>query len=202
MTTQRAQGDKLAQLRRQLGFTQCELAIRTGVSERTVRNAESGRSIKRAFLEYIASGLKVPIQEVLCQSEIDRPEWLGLADQVIADFRTAFDDRYTPKTWDRLRNFPRAEESNLEFDEAWNLFDNLLLGAELPRDYRAYGTLNDSNRRFQLSLKAPFGGQGEFVVRGSVIRFAHETRHPLFHWMLQCSHDGNEITGMLAYTSR
>lgn len=58
-------GAKLASLRRALGLTQLELAIRSGVSERTVRNAERGQPIKRSFLEFIAGGLGVPLQEIV-----------------------------------------------------------------------------------------------------------------------------------------
>lgn len=58
-------GAKLASLRRALGLTQLELAIRSGVSERTVRNAERGRLVKRSFLEFIAGGLGVTLSEVV-----------------------------------------------------------------------------------------------------------------------------------------
>lgn len=67
------QGDKLQSLRRALGFTQLELALRAGVSERTVRNAERGRPINRDFLEYLAGALGVPLAEVVQPSgELDR----------------------------------------------------------------------------------------------------------------------------------
>ena len=47
-------GAKLASLRRALGMTQLELALRAGVSERTIRNSERGHPINHAFLGYIA----------------------------------------------------------------------------------------------------------------------------------------------------
>lgn len=66
-------GAKLASLRRALGLTQLELAVRCGVSERTVRNAERGHAVKRSFLEFIAGGLGVSLHEVvLPSSEFDR----------------------------------------------------------------------------------------------------------------------------------
>ena len=58
-------GAKIASLRRALGLTQLELAIRSGVSERTIRNAERGQSLKRSFLEFIAGGLGVSLQEIV-----------------------------------------------------------------------------------------------------------------------------------------
>lgn len=58
-------GDKIASLRRSLGFTQLQLALRAGVSERTVRNAERSRSINREFLQYIAGGLGVAAEELI-----------------------------------------------------------------------------------------------------------------------------------------
>lgn len=62
-------GEKLASLRRLLGFTQLQLALRAGVSERTVRNAERGRPINREFLQYIAGGLGIPVEELIVQKE-------------------------------------------------------------------------------------------------------------------------------------
>lgn len=59
------QGDRLSTFRRVLGLTQFELAVRSGVSERTIRNAERGRPIKRDFLQYIAAGLGVPMDDVI-----------------------------------------------------------------------------------------------------------------------------------------
>lgn len=61
-------GAKLASLRRALGLTQLELAARSGVSERTVRNAERGQPIKRSFLEFIAGGLGVSLHEIVLPS--------------------------------------------------------------------------------------------------------------------------------------
>lgn len=61
-------GEKLASLRRSLGFTQLQLALRAGVSERTVRNAEHGRPINHEFLQYIAGGLGVTLGDVVVQA--------------------------------------------------------------------------------------------------------------------------------------
>jgi transcriptional regulator with XRE-family HTH domain len=57
-------GEKLRHLRRALGWTQLELALRAGVSERTVRSAERGRPVRRDFLDYLAGALGVDLQEL------------------------------------------------------------------------------------------------------------------------------------------
>lgn len=65
MATQRPRGQHIADFRRALGYSQLELAMKAGVSERTVRNAERGRPIKHSFLGYIAGGLNVPLAAVI-----------------------------------------------------------------------------------------------------------------------------------------
>ena len=57
-------GEKLRHLRRALGWTQLELALKAGVSERTVRSAERGRPVRREFLDYLAGALGVDLQEL------------------------------------------------------------------------------------------------------------------------------------------
>ena len=57
-------GEKLRHLRRALGWTQLELALRAGVSERTVRSAERGRPVRREFLDYLAGALGVDLREL------------------------------------------------------------------------------------------------------------------------------------------
>ena len=54
-------GDKLRYFRRARGFTQLELALVAGVSERTVRSAERGRPIRRELVDYLAQALGVDI---------------------------------------------------------------------------------------------------------------------------------------------
>lgn len=61
-------GEKIASLRRSLGFTQLQLALRAGVSERTIRNAERSRPINHEFLQYIAGGLGLPVEELVVPS--------------------------------------------------------------------------------------------------------------------------------------
>src|SRR5688572_27792251 len=56
-------GPRLRSLRQARGWTQLELAMLAGVSERTVRNAECGRPIRRGFLDFLAGALGVePIE--------------------------------------------------------------------------------------------------------------------------------------------
>ncbi len=59
------QGERISAIRRVLGLTQLDLALRCGVSERTIRNAERGRPIKRDFLQFIAAGLDASIDELI-----------------------------------------------------------------------------------------------------------------------------------------
>ncbi|QDT76266.1 helix-turn-helix domain-containing protein [Lacipirellula limnantheis] len=79
-------GAKLASLRRALGLTQLELAIRCGVSERTIRNAERGRPVKKSFLEFIAGGLGVTLHEIVLPSgEFERHlRWQRHVDRLLS----------------------------------------------------------------------------------------------------------------------
>jgi transcriptional regulator with XRE-family HTH domain len=56
------QGDKLRSFRVALGYSQEELAARAGVSDRTVRNAEKSRPLRREFLDFIAQALGVSLE--------------------------------------------------------------------------------------------------------------------------------------------
>lgn len=87
-------GAKLASLRRALGLTQLELAARSGVSERTVRNAERGQPVKRSFLEFIAGGLGVPLSEIVMPSgELDlHQRWLRHVERLLAGLQRVVED--------------------------------------------------------------------------------------------------------------
>lgn len=63
---------RLREIRLLAGFTQAELALRAGVGERTIRNAEAGRTIRHDFLRFIAEALGVTPQELVA----DRDELL------------------------------------------------------------------------------------------------------------------------------
>ena len=82
---------QLKRLRQSHGLTQLEVAQLAGVSERTVRNAESGKRLFRDFLEYIAGALEVPLVEVatfpkeLC---VDR----AMARRILTAFFRLFDE--------------------------------------------------------------------------------------------------------------
>jgi len=56
---------RLRQIRQARGLTQQQLAIRAGVGERTVRNAEQSRRIRLDFLGYLATVLGVEIADII-----------------------------------------------------------------------------------------------------------------------------------------
>jgi transcriptional regulator with XRE-family HTH domain len=70
-------GEKIKSFRASLGLTQLQLALRAGVSERTVRSAERGRPLKLEFLDFLATALGVGVREVVReQAEIaSQLEW-------------------------------------------------------------------------------------------------------------------------------
>ena len=47
-----------------MGWSQLDLALRAGVSERTVRNAEKGRPLHHDFLGFLAKALGLPVAEI------------------------------------------------------------------------------------------------------------------------------------------
>jgi transcriptional regulator with XRE-family HTH domain len=57
-------GEKLRSLRVSVGWSQLDLALRAGVSERTVRNAEKSLPLRHDFLGYLAKALAVPLVEI------------------------------------------------------------------------------------------------------------------------------------------
>ena len=56
---------RIKQIRQASGMTQLELAIAAGVAERTVRNAETGKRVRKDFLEYLAIALGVGLVDVV-----------------------------------------------------------------------------------------------------------------------------------------
>lgn len=60
---------RLREIRLLAGFTQAELAVRAGVGERTIRNAEAGRKIRHDFLRFIAEALGVTPQELVADHD-------------------------------------------------------------------------------------------------------------------------------------
>ncbi|MEX2140433.1 MAG: helix-turn-helix domain-containing protein [Pirellulales bacterium] len=66
-------GDKLRSFRRACGWTQLELAIIAGVSERTVRNAERSRPLRRDFVDFLATALDVEAEDLVSDPAALRP---------------------------------------------------------------------------------------------------------------------------------
>lgn len=56
---------KVRKLRAQRNWTQVELAQKAGVAERTIRNIETGQSVRRDFAGFIATAMLVPLEELL-----------------------------------------------------------------------------------------------------------------------------------------
>jgi len=91
------QGERLSAFRRVLGLTQLELAVRSGVSERTIRNAERGRPIRHDFLQFIAAGLGVPLDDVICVStELSgHLRWQRNLENLITAVNDIFDENFS-----------------------------------------------------------------------------------------------------------
>ncbi len=56
-------GDKIRSFRAARGYTQLQLALAAGISERTVRTAEKGVPLRQEFLEFIAGVFGAPWEE-------------------------------------------------------------------------------------------------------------------------------------------
>jgi DNA-binding XRE family transcriptional regulator len=56
---------RLRAIRVSHGLTQPQLALRAGIAERTVRNAEAGKGIRASFVEYLAIALRVTVDELV-----------------------------------------------------------------------------------------------------------------------------------------
>ncbi len=56
---------RFRQFRIASGMTQRELAVRAGVGERTIRNAESGRPLRLDFARYLAAALGIEVTDLM-----------------------------------------------------------------------------------------------------------------------------------------
>jgi transcriptional regulator with XRE-family HTH domain len=85
-------GDKLRSFRRARGWTQLELAITAGVSERTIRNAERGRPLRPDFLGFLASALDVEAEELVNDPTALRPARRSerLAERIVEAFKCVY----------------------------------------------------------------------------------------------------------------
>ncbi len=165
-------GDRLNALRRRLGFTQLELAGRSGVSERTIRNAEQGRPIKRDFLEYIAAGLGVSVDDVIYVSpELSSPfRWQQNLENLMTSLRGVFSENprldvlafahpeMTCHVQGSIPGLAREEQLFGEFQGAARI-QQLLGAVRILR--REYGDV-------YYYLEKPVGGGDSVVIRCSL----------------------------------
>jgi transcriptional regulator with XRE-family HTH domain len=88
-------GPKLISFRRARGWTQLELAVIAGVSERTVRNAERGRPLRRDFLDFFAGALGVEPIELVTNPETLQPmlRWQRQVDRILAAIPRLYGER-------------------------------------------------------------------------------------------------------------
>lgn len=84
--------------RRRLGWTQAQLAERTGYSQRLIVKAESGRPVKRKTIEDLAAALSGPEREVFPEDLITDP--LPLAHEFIFGSY-----QYLGQTFQQIRHF-------------------------------------------------------------------------------------------------
>lgn len=164
-------GAKLASLRRALGLTQLELAVRCGVSERTVRNAERGHPVKRSFLEFIAGGLGVALHEVVlpsCEFELHL-RWRRHVDRLMGALQRVVTEHDASDALDlahssiqfhadtRMPNFSAAQVLAGEYREA--------SGVEryVANAFRFWELARGGDKYF---VEAPLGGGDVVVIRG------------------------------------
>jgi transcriptional regulator with XRE-family HTH domain len=57
--------NNLGKIRKEKSLSQEEVAVKSGVSLRTVAKAESGKGVSLTTLKHIASGLKVKTEDLL-----------------------------------------------------------------------------------------------------------------------------------------
>ena len=131
-------GPKLESFRRARGWTQLELAMIAGVSERTVRNAERGRPLRRDFLGFLAGALAVEAAELVANPALLRPElrWQRQADRILEAL---------PRLYSEQTGKPITELCVSQID----LSHKASLRLEYEGDYR---TVDGMRRYFDIAL--------------------------------------------------
>lgn len=169
MPTLPALGDRLSECRRVQGITQLQLAMRCGVSERTIRNAERGRPIKRDFLNYIAAGLGLSMEDVVPDTAqlSSYASWQRNVENLMTAIRDIFDARPSYKIFNishcnltcQVRGFlPGSSSCGNIFGDYHGITEFRHL-VDRVRDLRLrYGDVD-------CCLEEPVGGAGVVVLR-------------------------------------
>ncbi|WP_428307258.1 helix-turn-helix domain-containing protein [Lacipirellula sp.] len=163
-------GAKLANLRRALGLTQLELAVRSGVSERTIRNAERGNPLKRSFLEFIADGLGVPVTEIIIPcAEVDlHLRWKRHVERLTAGLKRVAEQHDSSDLYDLAhRDITMQIETHLPNFSAGAILRGEYRGIEgvqqfVENGYRFWEVCGDGD----YYVEAPTGGGDVVVMRG------------------------------------
>jgi transcriptional regulator with XRE-family HTH domain len=163
-------GAKLANLRRALGLTQLELAVRSGVSERTIRNAERGNPLKRSFLEFIAGGLGVPVTEIIIPcAEVDlHLRWKRHVERLTAGLQRVAEQHDSSDLYDLAhRDITMQIETHLP-----NFSAGTILRGEYRRIEGVQQFVENGYRYWEVCgdgdyyVEAPTGGGDVVVMRG------------------------------------
>ena len=196
MTTLHAKGRKLARLRRSLGYSQVQLAMRAGVSERTVRNAERGHPIKRDFLEYIAGGLDVSLREVLEEEFTCDSKLITKAESIKGELQSAFTalqaDAELHSSSATLRIF------TTRYSPGADLLDELLIRVRRQGLNIRELLRTDPHCVCRMSFDAPLFNRSMISVRGCLYA-SSPTMDKSLRWVLVCAVAGNDIEGVEAF---
>lgn len=196
MTTLRAQGRKLARIRRSLGYSQLQLAIRAGVSERTVRNAECGHSVKRDFLVYIASGLQVPLFEVLEDEFACDSKWIARAETIQEELSRAITAMNSDLKINASSSTLGTPTTNHPIGA--NLLDELLVQARRQGFNIREFVRSGPHCSCRMTFDTPLFNRSTVTVRGCICA-SSQTVVKTLRWILICTISGTDIERVEAF---
>ncbi len=150
-------------------MTQLELALAAGVSERTLRSAEKGRSLHAAFLQYIAGALGVPFQEIIAPHRaLSMRRWEDKVSRVMTEVQRSMHEHDTSGMLDIIH---RSLEMKFQGGIPGVPSADLLVG-----DYRGADGVKqfiDNNSEFwehcpqaRVVIEPPAGGGNVVIFRG------------------------------------